>query len=128
MKKSTLICVIYSLLLVLFNSCISDEESQRQINSSFQGDWIGTFDGDYSGNINFTVSKEGSIDGSLSFSPGSYSEIFGGYINHDGKFDFNTKSNFKFSGILKNQKTATGIWNKANSGSSETGSFSIKRK
>ena len=59
---------IFFLLLVsfiTFTSCISDEESSRQVNSGFQGNWFGTFSGDESGTVVFVVEKEGTIVGEL---------------------------------------------------------------
>ncbi|WP_294324713.1 hypothetical protein [uncultured Chryseobacterium sp.] len=128
MKKHILRFLILSSVAFLLSSCISDEESRSQTNSGFSGEWTGSFTGDFSGAINFTVSKEGMIEGALMFSPNNNSETFGGYVNQNGKFDFNTKNNFLFSGILLKEKNSSGQWHGNASGSPSSGSFSIKKK
>lgn len=102
--------VIWAFILILpLSSCTSDEESQRQINSAFKGEYSGTFSGDENGSISFTVSKEGTMNGELEFSSGSTKEPISGYVNSSGKFDMNTKNNFQLSGYLQQTHT-TGIW------------------
>lgn len=100
------------LLFFLLNSCISDEESQRQVNSGFQGKWSGTFKGDFSGIISFSVEKEGIINGKLTNANNNTSENFQGYVNFNGKFDINTVDNYFFSGYLDNIKPISGQWKK----------------
>lgn len=94
---------IIFLFFVLFSfcSCISDEENARQVNSGFQGNWSGNFTGDDNGSIAFVVQKEGTILGEITVLPSNIKESINGYVNPDGKFDMNTKSNYKFSGYLK---------------------------
>ena len=101
--------VLFLFLSVI--ACTSDEESARQVNSGFQGNWVGTFSGDQNGSITFVVEKEGTIVGELNLSPSNTKETINGYVNFDGKFDMNTASNYKFSGYLKNSNS-NGIWTK----------------
>ncbi|WP_157845089.1 hypothetical protein [Chryseobacterium indologenes] len=46
------------IFMVSLTSCISDEESLRQVNSGFKGEYAGTFSGDENGRIYFTVAKK----------------------------------------------------------------------
>lgn len=115
---------ILSIFAVLFfNSCISDEERARQVNSAFQGNWTGTFDGDEKGTIIFRVEKDGNINGDINSNSSNNKETIGGYVNFDGKFDMNTKSNYKFSGYLKNTDSK-GAWTKNNL----SGNFNFQKK
>ncbi|GEN75851.1 hypothetical protein [Chryseobacterium hagamense] len=116
---------IVFLFVVLFSlcSCISDEESARQVNSGFQGNWSGTFSGDANGSIAFTVKKDGNMDGEITLLPGNMKEPISGYVSFNGKFDMNTKSNYKFSGYLKDSESS-GIWTKNNL----TGNFSFQKQ
>lgn len=123
MIKSTL------LLLLFFVACISDEESKRQVNSSYQGEWVGNFDGDNKGSIGFTVSKAGTVDGVLHLSPSGASENFKGYVAFDGKFDINSPNKYYFSGILNTSAPVKGKWKKLESSSSYiSGNFTINKK
>ncbi|WP_294285897.1 hypothetical protein [uncultured Chryseobacterium sp.] len=100
-------------VLFSFCSCISDEESARQVNSAFQGNWSGTFSGGDNGSVAFTVKKDGNVAGEITLLPSNIKESLNGYVNFDGKFDMNTKSNYKFSGYLKDSKS-NGVWTKNN--------------
>lgn len=116
--------IIWALIFILpLSSCVSDEESSRQINSAFKGEYAGTFSGDENGSISFTVSKEGTMDGQLEFSPGNTAEVIGGYVNSDGKFDMNTKTNFQITGYLK-QTNTTGVWKR----NTLSGTFNFDKK
>jgi len=120
--KFNLIVPAFIFMLSL-TSCTSDEESGRQVNSAFKGEYAGTFSGDENGRISFTVSKEGTMDGQLEFSPGNTAEVIGGYVNSDGKFDMNTKTNFQITGYLK-QTNTTGIWKR----NTLSGTFNFDKK
>lgn len=119
---------ILLLFFVLFfaSSCISDEESARQVNSGFQGNWKGNFNGDENGTINFTVQKEGTIVGEITLNPNNAKESINGYVNFNGKFDMNTKSNIIFSGYLINldNSQTTGNWTRNN----VTGNFNFQKQ
>lgn len=110
-------------------ACISDEESKRQVNSAYQGEWVGSFDGDNAGSIGFTVSKDGTIDGVLYLSPSGASENFKGYVAFDGKFDINSPNKYYFSGILNTSAPVKGKWKKLESSNSYiSGNFTINKK
>lgn len=116
---------IILLFLVVFSfcSCLSDEDSARQVNSGFQGSWTGNFSGDDNGSATFSVKKDGNIAGEIILLPGNVKESINGYVNFDGKFDMNTKSNYQFSGYLKDSKSK-GIWTKDNL----SGDFSFQKQ
>jgi hypothetical protein len=116
-------------LLLFFVACTSDEESKRQVNSAYQGEWVGNFDGDNTGSIGFMVSKDGTIDGVLHLSPSGASENFKGYVAFDGKFDINSPNKYYFSGILNTSAPAKGKWKKLESSNSYiSGNFTINKK
>ncbi|MDR2236610.1 MAG: hypothetical protein LBE92_10830 [Chryseobacterium sp.] len=119
--KISLAIFAFTCILSL-SSCTSDEESKRQVNSAFQGQYKGTFSGDENGTITFTVSKEGTMDGELTSAANS-KETIGGYVNFDGKFDMNTKNNFQLTGYLKHDKTA-GVWSR----NSLSGTYTFDKK
>lgn len=108
-------------------SCTSDEESRRQVNSSFQGNWTGSFSGEESGTIKFTVEKEGTINGTLTILNNTISESFEGYVNFNGKFDINTRNKYYFSGILDNVKPVNGEWKKQSDTGEIKGTFNLKK-
>jgi hypothetical protein len=110
------------LLFFLLNSCISDEESQRQVNSGFQGKWSGTFKGDFSGIISFSVEKEGIIANN------NTTENFQGYVNFNGKFDINTVDNYFFSGYLDNIKPISGQWKKIKDNIEYNGTWTLTKQ
>jgi hypothetical protein len=117
------------LFLLFFVACTSDEESKRQVNSAYQGEWGGNFDGDNTGSIGFTVSKDGTIDGVLHFSPSGASENFKGYVAFDRKFDINSPNKYYFSGILNTSAPVKGKWKKLEfSNSYISGNFTINKK
>lgn len=110
-------------------ACISDEESKRQLNSPYQGEWGGNFDGGNTGTIDFIVDKEGTINGILVFSSNNLSEEFQCYVAFDGKFDINSPNKYYFSGILNTSAPAKGKWKKLESSNSYiSGNFTINKK
>lgn len=116
-------------LLLFFVACTSDEESKRQVNSAYQGEWGGNFDGGNTGTIDFIVDKEGTINGILVFSSNNLSEEFQGYVAYDGKFDINTPYKYYFSGILNTSAPVKGKWKKLESSNSYiSGNFTINKK
>lgn len=121
--KAFLIFLVLSVI-----ACTSDEESKRQVNSAFQGEWVGTFSGDDNGTLSFVIGKEGTMSGEITFSPSNTKEIIEGYVNFDGKFDMNTKSNYYFSGILDNSKPVIGQWKKTSQNLTISGNFKINKK
>ena len=121
--------VIFLLFLFLMNtSCTSDEESRRQVNSSFQGNWTGRFTGDDTGIITFNVRKEGTLEGNLSSNTSGFSENFEGYVNFNGKFDVNTKAKYYFSGYLDNLKPLEGQWTQILQNGTAKGTFILKKQ
>ena len=116
------------LLFFLLNSCISDEESQRQFNSGFQGKWSGTFKGDFSGIISFSVEKEGIINGKLTNANNNTTDNFQGYVNFNGKFDINTVDNYFFSGYLDNIKPISGQWKKIKDNIEYNGTWTLTKQ
>ncbi|WHF51146.1 hypothetical protein QGN23_12000 [Chryseobacterium gotjawalense] len=122
---------IHWLLLFCFFvniSCISDEERQRQVNSGYQGKWIGSFTGDDTGIITFNVKKEGTLEGNLSSTTSGFSENFEGYVNFNGKFDVNTKAKYYFSGYLDNVKPLEGQWTQILQNGTAKGTFTLKKQ
>ncbi|UPQ74177.1 hypothetical protein [Chryseobacterium nepalense] len=116
-------------LLLFFVACTSDEESKRQLNSPYQGEWGGNFDGGNTGTIDFIVDKEGTINGILVFSSNNLSEEFQGYVAFDGKFYINSPNKYYFSGILNTSAPAKGKWKKLESSNSYiSGNFTINKK
>nr|WP_315028434.1 hypothetical protein [uncultured Chryseobacterium sp.] len=103
------------LFIAIFSltSCVSDEESARQVNSGFQGNWVGSFSGDETGTLTFVVQKEGTIVGEITLPQSNTKEAINGYVNFDGKFDMNTKTHYTFSGYLKTSNS-NGMWTKNN--------------
>lgn len=119
---------MFFLFLFLVNaSCTSDEESRRQENSSFQGSWTGSFSGEESGTINFSVEKQGTIIGTLATSNNSISENFEGYVSFDGKFDINTRNKYYFSGFLDNVKPINGQWKRYSDLGEKNGTFILTK-
>ncbi len=115
-------------LILLFTcvSCISDEESQRQVNSGFQGKWVGTFSGGDSGTLTFIVDKEGTINGSYTSTINNTTESFEGYVFFNGKIDCNSKNGYSFTGYLDNVKPVNGQWSKrVDSNTVLTGTYKI---
>ena len=121
--------VIFLLFVFLINtSCTSDEETRRQANSSFQGNWTGSFNGDDTGIITFNVKKEGTLEGNLSSNTSGFSENFEGYVNFNGKFDVNTKAKYYFSGYLDNLKPLEGQWTQILQNGTAKGTFILKKQ
>lgn len=125
--KST-IRVLFFIILAFNLSCISDEESRRQVNSNFQGKWTGTFTGDDTGIITFNVKKEGTLDGNLSSTTSGFTENFEGYVDINGKFDVNTRAKYYFSGYLDNVKLSEGQWTKILENGTAKGTFTLKKQ
>jgi hypothetical protein len=117
--------ILFLIIICISVSCISDEESQRQVNSDFQGEWVGTFSGNDSGTIVFTVQKEGTIVGDLTSLTSNTSQNFKGYVSSNGKFDINTRNNYYFSGYLDNIKPVKGQWTNVNT---VAGNFQFHKK
>lgn len=111
LMKTNLILLFFVLFSI--GSCVSDEESARQVNSVFQGNWVGTFNGEDNGTITFVVQKEGTIVGEINLIPSNTKESINGYVNFNGKFDMNTKSNYKFLRYMKDSNSS-GMWTKNN--------------
>ncbi|MGI9581505.1 hypothetical protein ACR1PO_09855 [Chryseobacterium sp. RRHN12] len=96
---------------LLFTSCISDENLNLQSNSKFQGNYVGSFNGDLSGEIKFSVSDTGNLEGTVYYTTADSSEMISGYVMISGKFDAATKAGLSFSGYL-NDSSMNGKWSK----------------
>ena len=113
---------------IVFSCYPSDEEMERQVNSRFQGDWIGSFDGDEKGNLTFKVTSTGNFTGNLESTQISFSEEFSGYVQSDGKLSANTRSGFVFNGQLVSFENSTGQWTKKNGNETLKGNFKVQKK
>ena len=93
-------------------SCLFERENDRQENSEFQGNWIGYFEGEQNGTIEFEINNTGNIEGGITLKPENTTEIIKGYVHFGGKFDMNSKSNIVFTGHLINigNTETTGSW------------------
>ena len=85
-------------LLGFFTFFISCRELPEQINSPFQGNWSGDYQGAENGTFTFKITSEGNIVGSKISTSKNYSEEFLGYIFADGEFSCNTRNGFLFKG------------------------------
>ncbi|MBC7556229.1 MAG: hypothetical protein H7195_04630 [Chryseobacterium sp.] len=112
------------LLLLIASSCTRYMDPDSQVNSNWQGQYYGTFTGDQTGTILLSVSKTGSIDGTIKRSNYPDDE-FGGYVSANGKFDFNSRGNFYFSGFLDKVTQSAGSWYNSTGGK---GNYIIKLK
>ncbi|UZT96012.1 hypothetical protein ODZ84_12250 [Chryseobacterium fluminis] len=119
--KSNLILLFF--IFFSLGSCISDEESARQVGPALRDNWYGNFTGDHNGSVRFVVLHEGTIAGEITYVPSNEKELINGYLNFNGKFDMSTKSKLSFSGYLKGTKTE-GKWTKNNL----KGSFSFQKQ
>jgi len=106
----------------------SDEDLQRQDASRFEGDWIGSFDGDDKGNITFKVTSAGNFTGNIESTRFSFSEEFSGYVQSDGKLSANTRGGFVFNCQITNFANSTGNWTKKSGSETSNGTFKIKKK
>ncbi len=84
------------LLLGFFTFFMSCRELPEQINSPFQGNWSGDYQGAENGTFIFKITSEGNIVGSKISISKNYSEEFLGYIFADGEFSCNTRNGFLF--------------------------------
>lgn len=115
---SLLVCI------TLFASCNDDEEYYNQVNSTYQGNYSGSFIGDSEGNISFVVKKEAGFNGDLKV-VGAQSENFLGYVATNGKFDINTRAGYFFSGYLNKTTVIKGSWYNSDG---RKGTYEIKFK
>ena len=115
------------LVLLFFISC---RELPEQINSPFQGNWSGDYQGSENGNINFKITSEGNIVGSKISTSNNYTEEFLGYIFSVCQFSCNTRNGFLFKGKISdvNAKEYSGNWSQKTNGSSNNGTFKILKK
>lgn len=112
------------LFLAIVFSCVRYQSADEQVNSIWQGQYNGNFSGDQIGTVSFVVSKTGGIDGTLKRT-GYSDDEFGGYVSANGKFDFNSRANFFFSGFLDNVMGSNGHWYNS---TGDKGSYLIKIK
>lgn len=118
------------LLLGFFTFFISCRELPEQINSPFQGNWSGDYQGAENGTLTFKITSEGNIVGSKISISKNYSEEFLGYIFADGEFSCNTRNGFLFKGKITdvNAKEYSGTWTQNTNGISNNGIFKIIKK
>ena len=117
-------------LLGFFTFFISCRELPEQINSPFQGNWSGDYQGAENGTLTFKITSEGNIVGSKISISKNYSEEFLGYIFADGEFSCNTRNGFLFKGKITdvNAKEYSGTWTQNTNGISNNGIFKIIKK
>lgn len=117
----------YITLLLLLFSC---RQLPDQINSPFQGNWVGDYQGFESGNISFKITSEGNIVGSKISTSNNYTEEFLGYIFADGEFSCNTKNGFLFKGKIAdvNAKEYYGNWTQKLNNDVYSGTFKFIKK
>lgn len=85
-------------LIVIFLFIFSCRELPEQINSSYQGNWYGVYDGVEKGTLDFEITNEGNISGIKVSTSNNYTEEFLGYVFADGQFSCNTRKGFIFKG------------------------------
>ncbi len=111
----------------VFSCYPSDEEMERQVNSRFEGNWIGSYDGNDRGNITFKITNEGNFTGNLESTQLSNSEEFSGYVQSDGKLNGSTRSGYVFNGQLANFENSNGIWTKQSGNETLKGNFKVQK-
>lgn len=114
--------------LLLFSSCLSDENLQLQVNSKYEGNYIGSYDGNDKGEITFKVTDAGNIVGNLKYNNSTATEEFLGYVQSTGTLSANTRSGFVFNGQIANFENSNGIWTKKNGNETLNGTFKIQKK
>ncbi len=99
-------------LLGFFTFFMSCRELPEQINSPFQENWSGDYQGAENGTFTFKITPQGNIVGSKISTSNNYSEEFLGYIFADGEFSCNTRNGFLFKGKITdvNAKIYSGNW------------------
>ncbi len=117
-------------LLGFFTFFMSCRELPEQINSPFQGNWSGDYQGAENGTLIFKITSEGNIVGSKISTSNNYSEEFLGYIFADGEFSCNTRNGFLFKRKITdvNAKEYSGTWTQNTNGISNNGIFKIIKK
>lgn len=116
-------------LLGFFTFFISCRELPEQINSPFQGNWSGDYQGAENGTLIFKITSEGNIVGSKISTSKNYSEEFLGYIFADGEFSCNTRNGFLFKGKITdvNAKIYSGNWTQNFNNTTFQGTFTFKK-
>ena len=116
-------------LLSFFTFFMSCRELPEQINSPFQGNWSGDYQGAENGTLTFKITSEGNIVGSKISISKNYSEEFLGYIFADGEFSCNTRNGFLFKGKITdvNAKTYSGNWMQNFNNTTFQGTFTFKK-
>ena len=116
-------------LLSFFTFFMSCRELPEQINSPFQGNWSGDYQGAENGTLTFKITSEGNIVGSKISISKNYSEEFLGYIFADGEFSCNTRNGFLFKGKITdvNAKEYSGTWTQNFNNSTFQGTFTFKK-
>ena len=117
------------LLLGFFTFFMSCRELPEQINSPFQGNWSGDYQGAENGTLTFKITPEGNIVGSKISTSKNYSEEFLGYIFADGEFSCNTRNGFLFKGKIRdvNAKIYSGNWTQNFNNTTFQGTFTFKK-
>lgn len=116
-------------LLSFFTFFMSCRELPEQINSPFQGNWSGDYQGAENGTLTFKITSEGNIVGSKISTSKNYSEEFLGYIFADGEFSCNTRNGFLFKGKITdvNAKIYSGNWTQNFNNTPFQGTFTFKK-
>ena len=127
--KLKILKFISVVLLSFFTFFISCRELPEQINSPFQGNWSGDYQGAENGTLIFKITSEGNIVGSKISISKNYSEEFLGYIFADGEFSCNTRNGFLFKEKITdvNAKTYSGNWTQNFNNTTLQGTFTFKK-
>lgn len=124
---------IIFLLAISFSACkeetpepASKEEPTPTDTLSFDGRWVGTYDGDDQGNIDITVAEDGKLSGKGLSSLTSTAFTITGEVSSKGEIvNAATEIGAIFSGTLLD-KTGTGTW--VNLQSSVMGSWMVTKQ
>jgi len=114
--------------LVLFSCYPSNEDLERQANSKYEGNYIGSYDGNDKGEMSFKITNAGNIVGNLKYDNSTTTEDFLGYVQSTGTLSANTRSGFVFNGQITNFENSTGNWTKKSGTETLSGTFKIQKK
>lgn len=120
--------LIQILGLFLLSCCTSDENLQLQSNSKYEGEYVGSYDGNDKGEMIFKITNSGNIVGDLKYNNSTVTEEFLGYVQVTGALSANTRSGFVFNGQITNFENSTGQWTKKNGNEILKGNFKIQKK
>ncbi|MDO5615397.1 MAG: hypothetical protein Q4G16_04345 [Cruoricaptor ignavus] len=116
--------ILLSFLAIAFLLSCREAESYEQTNSPYQGEWFGSYNGNNDdGEIIFTVSPKGHLEGKKISKRWNTSEELKGYVTQEGKYDANTKTKFIISGLIVNNKSQ-GQWSQ----NENRGTFNFEKR